>query len=583
MNSLRLELSSARAVGDDVVREHDALVKQGEYFEGLDLLMEKENEDDIAKLEAELADIEVCFNLCCRRNGKLIPHGQAVIKETAERTALALSKADEAQNAIDHVVSAAHYKEQVLHGDIDVISAQVVSVKADLSADEAHYVELLKSHDVIKDACLLADQEVKSLEADLARLDADTEGLRSEALLETQAHTEKMATLKRDNDVLETSHMSTLAELGRVKEAIARVEDDTRISVNTLREKQASHQAGHDKKATSLNESVATNNARIMEMKASYHSLKQDVDAKQAQLDARYRHFDKESSKYGQMIEDIMFVTREAKLDFREYESKWQEAGNRQRLAERQAVAAEKQAIEAQQKSHEMAKERSISKHAFNTQLKDLREQNESLMRSNEALAVAIDGLRADKTMLGEVIAKLEKDFEDRQRPLLFRIRRAKEDLELFSSKEADLLSQLNAQFLYLKDEETRIVTQKAEYCAALENTYDEMDSVIQMQDETADAKWAAEGQAKALEQLLLTPLSGTFDTPTFSSSLINSSPSMLATPALDGTSDDSDMIFDASFEEAQSGDIVDSATFRGLADVSVGHVEQGVGLGFVM
>lgn len=456
-------------------------------------------------------------------------------------------------------------------------------MKADLAVDEGHYVELLKSHDVLEDACLLADKEIKSLGADLAHLDADAEGLRSEALLETQAHIEKIVTLRRDHDTLGTSHTSALAQLAQVKEAIMRVEDDTRISVNALREKQASDRADYDKKATVLTKSVATNDARIIEMKASYHSLKQDVDAKQAELDARYRQFDKESSKYGQMIEDIMFVTREAKLDFREYESKWQEAGNRQRLAERQAVAAEKQAVEAQERSHEMAKERSISKHAFNTQLKDLREQNESLTKSNEALAVAIDGLRADKTMLHEVITKLEKDFEDRQRPLLFRARRAEEDLALFSSKEADVISQLNARFLCLKDEETRIAVQNAEYGAALENAYDEMDSVIRMQDETADAKWAAEGQAKALEQLLLTPLSGTFDTPTSSSSLIGSSPSTLATPELDGSSDGSDMIFDASFEEAQSGDIVDSATFRGLAEVSVGLVEQGVGLGLIM
>lgn len=69
VNSLELELSSACVAGDDGLREHDALLKQVEYFEGLDLLMEKNCEDEIAKLEAELADIEVRFSLYHKRNG----------------------------------------------------------------------------------------------------------------------------------------------------------------------------------------------------------------------------------------------------------------------------------------------------------------------------------------------------------------------------------------------------------------------------------------------------------------------------------------------------------------------------------
>lgn len=68
VNSLELELSSARTAGDDGLREHHALLKRVEYFDGLDLLMEKDHEDEIAKLEAELADIEVRFDFHHKRN-----------------------------------------------------------------------------------------------------------------------------------------------------------------------------------------------------------------------------------------------------------------------------------------------------------------------------------------------------------------------------------------------------------------------------------------------------------------------------------------------------------------------------------
>ena len=57
---LRLELVTARAADVRGLREHDALLKEVEYLEGLDLAGEKECEDEIMKLEARLSGIEVC-------------------------------------------------------------------------------------------------------------------------------------------------------------------------------------------------------------------------------------------------------------------------------------------------------------------------------------------------------------------------------------------------------------------------------------------------------------------------------------------------------------------------------------------
>lgn len=388
-----------------------------------------------------------------------------------------------------------------------------------------------------------------------------------------------MATAKLEQEDLAAAHAAAEKELAELVEADARTQEETRCSVETLREKHAQEQARHDEATATLKDTIAANDARIDELKASYFSSKKELEAKKVALDARHREYAKESAAHGERFDLIMEVTREAKLDRQEYDSKLFEASNRQKKAEKDAAAAQERARKAAQCSQETAKEMVISKHAFNTQIKDLRAEADELSAAHKDLDNANATLRDDNRALRWAIEKMQSDYEDRKRPLLFRMQCAEEDLQACAKTEAEVFRALDTQLRELKDKEAQLAAKNDEYKVALLEVEAEIDNVHMLQQEAEDATFAAQGQALALEQLLLTPGSGTVATPTFSSSSRASSRSPSASPEMPATpsDDDIEMLFDASFEEDKSVDIAESVTLRNLAGAS------GVGLGLAL
>ena len=331
----------------------------------------------------------------------------------------------------------------------------------------------------------------------------------------------------------------------------------------------------------SLHQSIAFNDTRFAELQASDLSLKEQLATKQAEHDARWREYVEKDHEYNIRLEACMGGTKDAVMEAQQYESLYNEAHNGRKSAEREAVAAQKRAAEAEELSLNMTKEMIISENAFTIQLEDIEEQNESLEGTNKALIAGIAGLRADKMMLNEVVSKLEKTFEDSERPLQMRLRRAEQDLELFSMEEADVVSQLDGALAKLDDEQHRIVAEHAAYRESLVDVDAELERVAALQLDMGAARLAADGQAKALEQIMLNPGQDTFDVSTCSSTSDGSPSSVTSTAIL--PDDGFDMLFDASFEEAQSGDIAGSATVHGLGELGFGTTQNDVGLGLIM
>lgn len=271
-----------------------------------------------------------------------------------------------------------------------------------------------------------------------------------------------------------------------------------------------------------------------------------------------------------------MDLEREVSSDRQWFESNVLEATNKRKRAEDQASEAQRKAQAATEASVNVWKEKTISEHAFSGQLRDIRGQVEATQDANAALSVEIEQLRSDNEVHEEIIESLRKAQEDRMRPVLFRRRRAVEDIAGCSMKEADMVSKLSMEIAKLADEEAALLARKAEYKTEIAAIDGEIEHVLEMQQEALDAKFAAEGQAKALQQLILTPSSDiAVFTPRFSSSSRWSSRSPSASPEVcTPMSDEPDMIFDASFEES-CGCVVESATMR-----VVGDGQRGFGLG---
>ena len=505
---------------------------------------------------------------------------QTRIDESAGRATLVSSKASSTRQALDYAVSTAHYTEQVLAGDVVAASLEVAGLKAKLIDGQTRHTELSKACGHVQSAHSIGDEETKVLVADLACFDSESEALRSDALMQNQGHVQLLETLKQDYDALRDAQTAILVELTGVEDATNQTKDETRVSLEALRQTQVSEQEGHDQASDAISKDITVNDARILALRGSCESERRELDGKKAELDSRWREYSKGSKEYDDTLTTIMYLGQESLLDLPQYEPMWKAAEFRQKRAEAQAAAAEMKAAEAVNKCVEMAKEMAVSKSAFNMQLKDLRAENVSLSEVNSHLAVNVEKVRTDRAMYEEVIARLEKAFENHRHPYVHRIRCAGESLDILSMNEADQIAHLDTDLAQLHEDETRLAAQNAEYKKSIENVSSELDLIAQMQLETADAKWAAEGQAKALEQLILTPESGAVDTPTFSSSLTPSSPSVLITPELKGADDKADMLFDASFEEAESEGIANSATVRDLGEMYVRTSQLGTGLG---
>ena len=475
---------------------------------------------------------------------------QTRIDESSGCATLVLSKASSTRQALDHAVSSAHYTEQVLAGDVVAASHKLAGLKAELANGLTRHTELRKAQDDVQSVHLVVDEETKVLVADLAYFNSEVEAIRSDTLTQSQGHAQLLETLEQDYNALRDAQATILAELTGVKDATNQAKDETRMSLEALRQTQVSEQEGHDQASDAISKDIALNDARILALKGSCESERRELDGKKAELDSRWREYSKESKEYDDTLTTIMYLGQEALLDLPQYEPMWKAAEFRQKRAEAQAVAAEKKAVEATNECVEMAKEIVISKKAFNTRLKDLRAENVSLAEANSSLAVDIERIRVDRAMHEEVIAKLERTFGNHRRPYVHRIRCAEESLKMLSMDEANQIACLDADLAQLHAQETRLTTQNAEYKKSIENVSFELDSISRIRQEIADAKWAAEGQAKALEQLILTPESGAIDTPTFSSSLTPSLSSIPVAPELKGVGEEPDMLFDASFEE---------------------------------
>jgi chromosome segregation ATPase len=478
------------------------------------------------------------------------------------------------EEKIEHVVCAAHYREQMLVGDIAALVDRCSACADAMLVLDAEYTELVESHQSLQHCCLLLDAQKECLEADVGQLEAAGTDLRDECHREEEEHLECLARLKAEHDALEASHAAALEELSILRADVSRTLEETRLEVAGIQKEVASVQQVHDAAAASVNGSIADAEVDIAARKAAYRALKQDLEAAQAALLSRSREFERESGKCGAAMDAVMELSREMSYDCQQYESNIVEADNKRQRGEKEAEAAGRRAKEAEETSVEVEKEKAVSRDAFVTQIEDVRAAGEQLRVANEALCGGNEQLRSDEEVLAEAIERMEKKHEDRERPLLFRLRRAKDELEVFSLKDAEVVCRLDAKIAELEDVNARLMGQKAEYTRSLEDVHSSMEHVVKMRQEAEDAMFAAEGQAQALEQVIVGAKCGTMSTVAFSSwSRSGSRPAALSLGLGSGDGlESSSMMFDASFEEGDGGEIVASTTGQAVGDVRCGH-----------
>lgn len=476
-----------------------------------------------------------------------------------------MSKADALAKEIDRIFSASHCTQQALIGDIASASNEVSSLTADLAKQDAEYTKLSEAQKALQLSCAQLDDKAGSLESTLAQLEADEKSLRAASLKETSEHDERVAALKAERDAMDASHASALEGLARLKADADRVAQETLTLVASIREKQASNERHFEDTAAALKQSIANNNTEIAERKAACIAQERDIKLKKATLATRQDVFKMMAEQWEASFDLARELNDTISYDRQQYESMLDEATNKAARARREQGEAEKLAEAARRNSDEVARETAVTKHAFATQLKDLEAAEAALLSSNAKLKDEIETLRRDNAVLGERVDALKKAHEDHKRPLSIRLRSAQADIERFNMREVDAVNRLNAQIAALGAQEEALNAKMAEYQCELVRVHEETERVERARREAGDK---LTGAREGFRDLMHQPSSGVVFVTGYSSSRVSSEGGSLSSPECTISCS---AIFDASFEEALEGDVVESKTCKGLAEAELG------------
>lgn len=396
--------------------------------------------------------------------------GQLRIQQTNDRAHEATAEAKATQQRLSSTQSAAHYTQQIHDGKVCSIDETISTVAGDIRAKDAEYAELADAHEQLEAAVAINHHELGAVAGQLASAmatSADAQQKRDNGTHYYLANTLVPEMEKRDE--LAAKHAAQMHEQSALKTRMAERQQDAVATVQVIEAGIAEAKQRQDKEIVAASAPLAEQRADVAGMELSVRTARRECAELDKRRVVREQVLNTESFRCDQAADALYRIAADAILDRQDFGTRITIAKFEAEREVTRAQTATGRAKEAKLESGETWKERTTTKYAFGTQIKELEETKVKLTVDVDSRRRELCALREQNGALCEAYAASKARTDKRERALALQLPQREQELQFLTMNETEAILHLRAETRNLRQAEDKQRERLATLSTAIE------------------------------------------------------------------------------------------------------------------
>lgn len=377
---------------------------------------------------------------------------------------------EDTQRQLFSTQSAAHYTQQVYDGEIYSMTQAISTVAGDIRAKDAEYAELSETHEQLEAAHSLKQQELGTVAGQLASavaISAEARRKRDNGTTYYLENTLGPEMEKRDD--LAAKHAAQMHEQSLLKTRTAERQQDTAAIVQVIEAENAQAKQRQDMEIVAAFAPLADQRIKIAGLESSVYTAQRELAELDKQRAIREKVLNTESLRCDQAADAMYQIAADAILDRQDFETRVKIAKFEAEREVARAGTATERARQAKLESEATWKERTTTKYAFGTQIKDLEATKAKLTVAVDSRRRELAALKDQNGALYEAYTASKARIDTREHALALQLQQREQEFQFLAMNETEAILHLRAETRKLRQAEDKQRERLATLSAAIE------------------------------------------------------------------------------------------------------------------